>query len=54
MNKFLLESYEFMPEMRLRELGFTYSACGTINKKKERIQKIKKKGIKVYSSQQTR
>ena len=54
MNKFLLESFKFMPEMRLRELGFTYSACGTITKKKERIQKIKKKEIKVYSSQQTR
>ena len=54
MNKFLLEDYEFMPEMRLRKPGFTCSTCGTITKKKERIQKTKKKGIKVYSSKQTR
>ena len=28
-----------MPEMHLRESGFTYSACGPFIKNKERIQK---------------
>ena len=27
--------------MRLRKLEFTYNACGTFTKNKERIQKIK-------------
>ena len=27
-NKFLLVGDKFMPEMHLRELAFTYSACG--------------------------
>ena len=28
-NKFLLTGDRFMPELRLRHPGFTYSACGT-------------------------
>ena len=37
MNKFLLAGGKFMPEMHLKQPGFTYSACGTStkNKKKE-------------------
>ena len=31
-----------MPEMHLKQPGFTYSACGTFTKNKERIQKSKK------------
>ena len=33
-NKSLLAGDKFMPEMRLRQPGFTYSTCGpfTINK----------------------
>ena len=27
-NKCLLASDKFMPEMHLKQLGFTYSACG--------------------------
>ena len=27
-NKFLLAEDRFMPEMHLRQPGFTYSACG--------------------------
>ena len=27
-NKLLLAGDKFMPEMHLRQLGFTYSACG--------------------------
>ena len=31
-----------MPEMHLRQSGFTYSACGSFTKNKERTQKLKK------------
>ena len=41
-NNFLLAGDKFMPEMHLRQLGFTYSACGTFTKSKERIQKFNK------------
>ena len=40
-NKFLLAGDKFMPEMHLKEPGFTYSACGPFTKNKERIQKFK-------------
>ena len=40
-NKFLLVGNKFMPEMHLRQLGFTYSACGPFSKNKQRIQKFK-------------
>ena len=43
-NKFLLTGDEFMPEMHLRQLGFTYSACGPFTKNKQRIQKFLKTG----------
>ena len=33
-----------MSEVHLRQPGFTYSACGTSIKNKEKIQKIKKTG----------
>ena len=42
-NKFLLAGDKFMPEMHLKQPGFTHSACGTFTKGKERIQKLKKK-----------
>ena len=35
-NKFLLAGDKFMPEMHLRQPGFTYSACGPFTKNKER------------------
>ena len=38
-NKFLLAGDKFMPEMHLRQLGFTYSACGLFTKNKKRIKK---------------
>ena len=41
-NKFLLPGDKFMPEMHLKQPGFTYSACGSFTKNKERIQKLKK------------
>ena len=36
-NKPLLVGHEFMPEMHLRQPGFTYSACGPFTKNKKRI-----------------
>ena len=41
-NKFLLAGDKFMPEMHLRQPGFTYSACGPFTKSKERIQSLNK------------
>ena len=35
-----------MPEMHLRQPGFTYSVCGPFTKNKERIQKFKETGDK--------
>ena len=40
-NKFLLAGDKFMPEMHLKQLGFTCSACEPFTKNKERTQKIK-------------
>ena len=47
-NKFLLVGDKFMPEMHLKQLGFTYSACGPFTKNKERIQKFKETGDASY------
>ena len=38
---FLLAGDKFMPGLHLKQHGFTYSASGTFNKKKKRIQKFK-------------
>ena len=44
-NKFLLAGDKFMPEMHLKQPGFTYSACGPVTKhKKQRIQKFMQTG----------
>ena len=43
-NKFLLVGDKFMPEMHLKQLGFTYSACGLFTKNKERIEKFMQTG----------
>ena len=42
-NKFLLATDKFMPEMHLRQPQFTYRTCGPFTKNKERIHKLKKK-----------
>ena len=44
-NKVLLAGDKFMPEMHLKQPGFTCSACGPFTKNKERIQKFKKQVI---------
>ena len=47
-NTFLLAGDKFMPEMHLKQPGFTYSACGSFTKNKERIQKFKEAGDTSY------
>ena len=47
-NKFLLAGDKCMPEMHIKQPGFTYSACGPFTKNKERIQKFKKTGDTSY------
>ena len=47
-NKFLLAGDKFMREMHLKQLGFTYRACGPFTKNKERIQKFKERGDTSY------
>ena len=43
-NTFLLAGDKFMPEMHLKQPGFTYSACRPFTKNKERFQRFKKTG----------
>ena len=45
MNKLLLAGDKFMPEIRLRQPGFTYSARGTFTKNKQRRKILKKQVI---------
>ena len=47
-RNFLLGRDKFMPEMHLRQPEFTYSACGSFTKNKERIQKFKETGHSRY------
>ena len=39
-NRFLLEGDKLMPEMHLKQPGFTYTARGLFTENKERIQKF--------------
>ena len=52
-DKFLLVGDKFMPQMRVRQPGFTYSACGPFTKKKKGIQKFKETGDS-YLSKRTK
>ena len=47
-NKFLLAGDKFVPEMYLKQPGFTYIACRLFTKSKERIQKFKQTGDTSY------
>ena len=47
-NKFLLAGDKFMPEMHLRQPGFTYSACRPFTKNKQITQKFMQTGDKNY------
>ena len=43
-NKFLLARNKSIPEMHLKQTGFTYSACGPFTRNKERIEKFMQTG----------
>ena len=47
-NNFFLGREKFIPEMHLKQPGFTYSACGLFTKNKERIQKFFQTGNTDY------
>ena len=47
-NKFLLAGDTFMPEMRLRQPRFVYSACGPFTRHKGRIKEFKRTGDTRY------
>ena len=44
-NKFLLEGDKFMPEMNLKQPGFTYSACVPFTKTKNEFKSLRKQQI---------
>ena len=47
-NKYLFAGDKFMPEMHLKQPGFTYRSCGPFSKNKERIKKFKGTGDTNY------
>ena len=47
-NKFLLVGDKFMPEIHLKQPGFTYSAYDPFTKNKERIGKFMQTGNKDF------
>ena len=48
LNEFLLAGNKFMPEMHLKQSGFTYIACGPFTKNKT------KKTWKIYAGRKYR
>ena len=44
-NTFLLAGDKFIPEIHLKQPGFTYSACGPFTKKKKEFRNLKKQEI---------
>ena len=47
-NNFLLAGSKSMPEMHLKQPGFTFSACGLFSKTRKRIKKFKENRYKIY------
>ena len=47
-NQFLLVGDKSMPEIYLKQPGFTYSACGSFTKNKERIEKFVETGYTYF------
>ena len=45
--KILLAGDKFIPEIHLKQLGFTYSACGPFTKNEERIENLCRQEIQV-------
>ena len=48
-NKFLPGGDKFMPELHLKQPGFTYSACDPFTRKKERIEKFMQTGNRDFT-----
>ena len=46
-NKFLLARDRFMPEMHLRQPGFTYSACRPFTKNNKEFKNLFKREIQI-------
>ena len=46
-NKCLLAGDKFMPEIHLKQPGFTYSACGPFTKTRKEFKNLKKQEIQV-------
>ena len=44
-NNSLLAGDKFMPEIHLKQPGFTYSACGPFTKTKKEFENLKKQEI---------
>ena len=49
-NNVLETGDKSMPKMHLKQPGFTYSACGTFTKNKEKIEKIMQTGNRDFIS----
>ena len=47
-NRFLLAGDKFMPEMHLKQPGFTYSSCVPFTRNKQRIQTFMQMGDTNY------
>ena len=51
-NKLLLAGAKFMPEMHLRQPGYTQSDCGPFTKNTKRIKKLKTQEIQdIYQNE---
>ena len=48
-NKFLPAGDKFMPELHLKQPGFTYSACDPFTRKKKRIEKFMQTGNRDFT-----
>ena len=48
-NNFFLEGDKFMPELHLKQPGFTYGACGQFTRNKEKIEKFMQTGNTDFS-----
>ena len=49
-NKFLLAGERFMPEMHLKQHGFTYSACGPVTTNNKEFKNLCKQEIQIIST----
>ena len=46
-NKFLLAGNKYMPELHLKQPGFTYSACGPFTRNKEKLKNLCRQEIQI-------